>query len=886
MKKPTVADLSTYTRKEHFYTVLCAVYSVLLSVFVFRDVLFKAGYLIYGDLYSSYTLNQFLFNLFAPGTINELPELSLRLPLYILGTILNLQAALVNTLLFISIISLSTLFIILATKKVFHLLNYPIPKFAQSIFLMVVGFAFVFNQWTTFYILLHPWLVLSISAVPLFFLTFVSELSSKKIRSIIMLAFLFMLIATQIHGLFVLAVVILGFFFIVLKQSKNRISLVKSAGAILLIVALLNSWFLFPWAYAALNGVIQPSQVRSGYVTSQSFFLGWWNRFVEPANFVRFNQAWFHNVDYSLNFFGLEILRKSAEFIQGLLFIVSIFFIATLLKKEKSRVIGYSLFPIALFSLISGGILKNIISQHLDFPLMWLFRNLDKFSGIVIAFLCIFIGVTLLYFLNTNRKKILAIYLCTILVVFSFANWPLLTGNFNGELNTYTLPAEYAQIKHIIGTNNVVVIPNNNFALPTWINNIRYNAVNNPLSNFLHGKSLYLYDSLSPKEQYSDYAQLLGYEYIVISLDSTNNYWNTYSNNLKQDFDNSSTYHLIWKSENEKYFVYKNSASSPLYLTESNSPTEIFHSNFESNEFLKDLNSNPDFSVETTENALHVFTQSTKNNNWSWIKLGPIDVTPNEIVKVINLQKQDKPTKQTHVAIEINTAGKWTRFLSYCGGADGTYDWTQFECTIRIPQDVTMIKLVLNAGWADSNSNSSTFFKDISVEELGTYLLDLNSIQGYSYDMLTTYNAQVKISKPSVLALTESYNPFWEARLYENGNYTSTIKSSQLYSSINGFWIDKTGEFDIVIEYAPQKWFYGGLAASILTLLLCFGFLVHNWRKGDTGVKTSKLNIQNKFTYKSKNAWNRTQKTTGFFSNFNKEKESEKKVGKFAYKRE
>ena len=46
------------------------------------------------------------------------------------------------------------------------------------------------------------------------------------------------------------------------------------------------------------------------------------------------------------------------------------------------------------------------------------------------------------------------------------------------------------------------------------------------------------------------------------------------------------------------------------------------------------------------------------------------------------------------------------------------------------------------------------------------------------------------------------------------------IDNVPLFSIVNGFLINKTGSFEVVIEYKPQAWFYTGLTISIIALIL------------------------------------------------------------------
>jgi len=85
----------------------------------------------------------------------------------------------------------------------------------------------------------------------------------------------------------------------------------------------------------------------------------------------------------------------------------------------------------------------------------------------------------------------------------------------------------------------------------------------------------------------------------------------------------------------------------------------------------------------------------------------------------------------------------------------------------------------------------------------------------------TKYEIKVNATKPFMLAFAEAYDPFWE--LDVNGRIIHPIKLNHL---INGFWIDQTGYLTITIEYAPQTWFYYGIAISTTTLVIIFFFLL------------------------------------------------------------
>ncbi|WP_456237159.1 hypothetical protein [Archaeoglobus neptunius] len=96
------------------------------------------------------------------------------------------------------------------------------------------------------------------------------------------------------------------------------------------------------------------------------------------------------------------------------------------------------------------------------------------------------------------------------------------------------------------------------------------------------------------------------------------------------------------------------------------------------------------------------------------------------------------------------------------------------------------------------------------------------------------WKVKVQAKKPFMLSFAEAYDPLWEARIYKDGKLVEKVKSIQLYSVINGFWINETGNLEIVIRYKPH-WFEIGLLISATTFIGCITYLFYDWRreKGD-----------------------------------------------------
>jgi hypothetical protein len=107
----------------------------------------------------------------------------------------------------------------------------------------------------------------------------------------------------------------------------------------------------------------------------------------------------------------------------------------------------------------------------------------------------------------------------------------------------------------------------------------------------------------------------------------------------------------------------------------------------------------------------------------------------------------------------------------------------------------------------------------------------------------TKHELKIKnVTEPFMMSFAESYDPLWVAYASDDGSNKSNnsdtisansndtnefkIKSIPLYSIINGFYINKTGDYTLTIEYEPQKWFIESSIVSVLAIFLSLSFLV------------------------------------------------------------
>jgi len=123
-------------------------------------------------------------------------------------------------------------------------------------------------------------------------------------------------------------------------------------------------------------------------------------------------------------------------------------------------------------------------------------------------------------------------------------------------------------------------------------------------------------------------------------------------------------------------------------------------------------------------------------------------------------------------------------------------------------------------------------------------------ISTYTMKNPTLWKVKVNATKPFFLTFAESYDPLWEAKVYKDGKLVEKVHPVPVYGVINGFWINQTGNLEIVLRYTPQDWFERGLIISLTTFILSILYLFYDWRreKGDRWAKRLEKKIKDMVT--------------------------------------
>ena len=119
--------------------------------------------------------------------------------------------------------------------------------------------------------------------------------------------------------------------------------------------------------------------------------------------------------------------------------------------------------------------------------------------------------------------------------------------------------------------------------------------------------------------------------------------------------------------------------------------------------------------------SLQISTTNNSEHNWSYIVGKPIDVNPDEQYVFTTHMKLNKYAGGTHILMEgyNQTWGQWYQLGQCPGGINGPLNWSAFSCGLTIPEKITKIRPVMNAGWSSQRDQEAvSMFDAFSLERV------------------------------------------------------------------------------------------------------------------------------------------------------------------------
>lgn len=155
-------------------------------------------------------------------------------------------------------------------------------------------------------------------------------------------------------------------------------------------------------------------------------------------------------------------------------------------------------------------------------------------------------------------------------------------------------------------------------------------------------------------------------------------------------------------------------------------------------------------------------------------------------------------------------AGMWAYFTTYV--EEGFQKFTVYSAKPAILQN-----MLLYSSRDESNTGISQLLNGLNE---GSQITSAQKINDSSYTVHISASAQYMLIFP------HEYDSLWSARV-ESTEYAAI----RLASGENGFYIDKVGEYDVLISYRPSLWLQQGWILSIVTMVVGLVYLILETRK-------------------------------------------------------
>ena len=133
-----------------------------------------------------------------------------------------------------------------------------------------------------------------------------------------------------------------------------------------------------------------------------------------------------------------------------------------------------------------------------------------------------------------------------------------------------------------------------------------------------------------------------------------------------------------------------------------------------------------------------------------------------------------------------------------------------------------------------SFKNNNPMFADFKVKKEANYFLLFQkgkelkeNLPEISYKKInpTKYLVNVENARdPFYLVQLENYDTYWNAKINKN----KIEEHEKIFGYANAWYINKKGNYDVVIEYTPQKYFYYSLFISLTFLIILLISLIYS----------------------------------------------------------
>ena len=859
------------------------VFSLALTIFLLRDVLFVPGLPYTRDLVFPYDLN-FTYShlLFTWNDINSQQNLEVnKIPFYLFSSILSgiVGSEITIKMLFVTVLFSINFFMfislyILFREKVTSTLRLAIICCIPSLF-------YLLNPVVVDRISNHIFMVFGMALNPLVIILFIRIL--ERGAGLIYLS----LVATTLtitsivstHNIFYMIPILLFcfIFYILHPKTIDKKKVTLATTCLMCLFILLNSYWIFPTLHQLSIKTIAPSYSLSVDSIAK---LSTENSPINVFGLIG-GGAWTPVLQYPENITELSIFLS---------YLVPFFSLLSIVFFHTNRfVIFLTILFICLYLFALGTNSPLPIYQWLlDTPILssilWLFRDPSRliiYIALVYSVLLAFVLKKILYAQYKDKTKLTIIALILSGIIISPAALTFVNSAGN-RLVSSQVPREYGELYSFlagdVGEYNVLWLPFRQYFNYDW------NRVHESVAGNFYVKS-----TLKPTiglgtESNRDVSEFWRYIYREILLDYRSNelgkFLNLYGIKYLVVHDDLSGAQereakrilliLSYQKDIElqkqigPYYIFKNleydSRSGKFFAMSANEYSEYINSSIvpPSRNININIYDFPKWELSESNVLSRVNVNSTDLLSW---KPSLSDSVSRDSEIKINLQNaniRNFDKMKLDIFPNINNSGSSLSAIIYSNNSKLTFprqnlslgQWNDEVFNIvskrlssssdsSVPNflNVTAIGLkVFNKHYAGPENHF--LIKNISFIQDSKNLYDSNTIldkwtqrrinpniiSDFSKTDPTKYKLKMNVTEPYILGFVQTYSHLWEASVMEDGQRTSELNPFPMYSGINVFEMDKLGQYEMEINYEPQKWLLIGTYVSVLTIIGMLGY--------------------------------------------------------------
>jgi hypothetical protein len=234
--------------------------------------------------------------------------------------------------------------------------------------------------------------------------------------------------------------------------------------------------------------------------------------------------------------------------------------------------------------------------------------------------------------------------------------------------------------------------------------------------------------------------------------------------------------------------------------------------------------------------SLKAVNLSTREYDFGWVRGVETPVKAGEFITFDSSVKY-RNASWTGASLEgfRDDTREWVQLGLCPSPLSGTGGWKRYSFSLVIPRGISAIRPALAAGWIldKTRGPAISWFDDVRIArvdpQLYSDLFSPGQTPKVSFRKINGEKYQVHVrnaKKPFLLVFGEAFDSFWVARTADG----EVIQPAPLYSTINGFQVDKKGDFDLTIEYQPQKWYLNGRVVAVVAVIICAVLMLYDWK--------------------------------------------------------